>query len=237
MKPEETAPHSPASGSALAGQALPAAAMTTPATAIEAPVADRRRALRRELIERREALPAAVCATASARVVAALRTHFPQLATRRVGFCWPMRKELDLRPLLQEWQRAAAPGFDALLPVVVGAGRPLAFRAWHPGGFAQPGTQQETLLALDWHGIPYPASGDFVQPEVLLIPVNAVDAAGYRLGYGGGYFDRTLAAITPRPLAIGVGFDFARVPTVWPQAHDAPLDALVTEAAVIRFAR
>lgn len=232
MKPEETAPDSPASAAALAGQALSAAALTAPVPAA-APVAELRRALRRELIERREALAAEVCATASARVVAALRAHFPQLATRRVGFCWPMRKELDLRPLLQEWQRAAAPGFEALLPVVVGAGQPLAFRAWHPGAYGH----SETPLALDRHGIPYPASGDFVVPEVLLIPVNAVDAAGYRLGYGGGYFDRTLATITPRPLAIGVGFDFARVATVWPQAHDAPLDALVTEAVVQRFAR
>ncbi|WP_153114906.1 5-formyltetrahydrofolate cyclo-ligase [Rhodocyclus tenuis] len=233
MKSDEGAPAVPAAGLGVVWQAQSASAAAAPAHAPGVPLAELRRGLRRSLIERREALAADVCAVASALVVAALRTHFPQLSGLRVGFCWPMRNEIDLRPLLLDWLRAARPGFQALLPVVVGAAQPLAFRAWIPGGTGA----AETPLALDRHGIPYPASGDFVVPEALLVPVNAVDAAGYRLGYGGGYFDRTLAAISPRPLAIGIGFDFSRVATVWPQAHDEPLDALVSDAAVFRFKR
>jgi 5,10-methenyltetrahydrofolate synthetase len=89
----------------------------------------------------------------------------------------------------------------------------------------------------DRYGIPTPIEGEFAVPEVLLIPVNAFDAQGYRLGYGGGFFDRTLAALNPAPLTIGVGFELSRVETIDPQAHDIRLDAIVTEAGVFRPGR
>jgi 5-formyltetrahydrofolate cyclo-ligase len=211
-----------------------------------AAVDEQRARLRHELLARRRALAAPVCAAAAAAITTSLREHFGELAARRVAFCWPVNNEPDLRSLISDWAIAAAPGFCALLPVVVGSAEPLAFRAWNPGNPGNAGDPRraadpETQLAIDRHGIPYPAAGDFVVPEALLIPVNAVDDAGFRLGYGGGYFDRTLAALSAvsapgqRPLAIGVGFDFARVASVWPQAHDMPLDALVTEAGVFRF--
>jgi 5-formyltetrahydrofolate cyclo-ligase len=63
----------------------------------------------------------------------------------------------------------------------------------------------------------------------LIVPLLGFDAAGYRLGYGGGYYDRTLAAMAPRPLSIGVGYELGRLDTIHPQAHDIPLDAIVTE--------
>ena len=145
----------------------------------------------------------------------------------RVGFCWPIQNEPDLRPLLAEWRAAARPGFAALLPVVVAPATPLAFRAW----------DERTPLVEDRYGIPYPAEGPFERPEALLIPVNAFDAEGYRLGYGGGFFDRTLAGLEPRPLAIGVGFELARVESIVPGAHDIALDAVVTEAGIFRPSR
>ena len=73
-------------------------------------------------------------------------------------------------------------------------------------------------------------------PNIILLPLVAFDRQGFRLGYGGGYFDRTLAALVPRPLAIGVGFELARVADIRPQAHDLPLDAVVTEAGIVRHA-
>ncbi|WP_228488029.1 5-formyltetrahydrofolate cyclo-ligase [Rhodocyclus gracilis] len=186
-----------------------------------------RRQLRRSLLAQRRTLSADDCAHASALICAHLREHFPQLAVCCVGFCWPMNHEPDVRAALAEWAQSAAPGFLAALPVVAEVAKPLLFRAWQPG---------ETMFARDCHGIPYPASGALVDPDALLIPCAAVDAAGYRLGYGGGYFDRTLAARSPRPLAIGVAYAFACVDSVRPQLHDEPLDALVTEAGVTYFA-
>ena len=125
---------------------------------------------------------------------------------------------------MQAWLAEGNAGFAALLPVVVDADRPLAFRAWTP----------DCPMADDRYGIPTPTTGAWLTPEALLIPVNAFDAEGYRLGYGGVFFDRTLAALRPAPLSIGVGFELARVASIHPQAHDVRLDAIVTEAAVLR---
>ena len=158
----------------------------------------------------------------SAAICAYLRTGFTQLAGMRVGFCWPVKNEPDLRSLMQSWIESGNARFVALLPVVVEAGAALAFRAWTP----------ETRLEADRYGIPAPAEGEFLVPEALLIPVNAFDAAGYRIGYGGGFFDRTLAALRPPPLSIGVGFELSRVDSIFPQAHDMRLDAMVSEAGV-----
>lgn len=186
-----------------------------------------RHALRRQRLERRMALPADEYRKLSLALCNHLQAGFPQLARMRVAFCWPVRNEPDLRPLLAAWRATEASDFCSLLPVVINENSALAFRRWTP----------ETRLVNDGYGIPTPAEGDFVQPEALLLPVNAFDAAGYRLGYGGGYFDRTLAALRKQlvhPLAIGVGFELARVDSICPEAHDQPLDAMVTEAGVFR---
>jgi 5,10-methenyltetrahydrofolate synthetase len=180
-----------------------------------------RQRLRRDMIARRSALPADTHAMLSTAVCKQLDDSFPALAELIVGFCWPVQNEPDLRPLILE---LIARGGRVALPVVVRADTPLAFREWWPD---QP-------LMPDRYGIPTPTDGDFVVPQVLLLPVNAFDAANYRIGYGGGFFDRTLASLSPRPLAIGIGFDFQRVESIHPQAHDLPLDAMVTESGTNR---
>ena len=83
--------------------------------------------------------------------------------------------------------------------------------------------------------IPIPSERALVEPTVLLVPLLGFDAAGYRLGYGGGYYDRTLAASAPRPFTIGVGHEFGRLQSIYPQSHDIPLDVIVTECGVTRF--
>jgi len=184
-----------------------------------------RRELRRQAIARRMALSSDECARDSRAICSHLQEKFPQLAALRVGFCWPMKNEPDLLPLLGAWLTAGRPSFAALLPVVVAPDVPLVFRVWTP----------DTPMHKDRYGIPIPVSGDFLLPEALLIPLVAFDAAGFRLGYGGGFFDRTLSSLQPRPLAIGVGFELNRVKTIRPEAHDVRLDAIVTEAGVTIF--
>jgi len=184
-----------------------------------------RQKMRRQGIQRRLELSIEQWTTLSTAVCELLSAHFPQLARCRVGFCWPIKNEPDLRPLMRDWiaqQEGVDGDFGALLPVVVREGAPLAFRRWAPD---QP-------MAPDRYGIPTPTTGAFEPPEALLIPVNAFDAAGYRIGYGGGFFDRSMAALEPKPLCIGVGFELARVDSIRPQAHDIRLDAMVTEAGV-----
>lgn len=181
-----------------------------------------RQALRERLLAARAALSPEHLEERSQRIRDHLERAFPQLATQTVAFCWPFRNEPDLRPLIARWYAAGHPGFQALLPVVVGPGQALVFRAWRPGD----------LMQEDRYGIPTPVEGIEFMPESLLIPVNAFDQHGYRLGYGGGFFDRTLAALAPRPLTIGIGFEEARVDTIFPQAHDMRLDAVVTETGL-----
>lgn len=175
-----------------------------------------RKALRREMLARRAALTPAEHAALSARICRHLIADLPQLTGLTVGFCWPIKNEPDVRAALAVW---AGLGGRAALPVVIADDAALAFRAWTP----------TTLLAPDCHHIPTPTSGDWLTPDALLLPLNAFDAAGYRLGYGGGYFDRTLAALDPRPLAVGVGFEINRVASIRPQAHDQRLDWIVSE--------
>ena len=178
-----------------------------------------RRALRREMVARRAALSDAGHAALSARIVEHLAAALP--VPRVVAFCWPIKHEPDVRAIVERW---ASRGTMAALPVVVAEDQPLAFRHWAP----------ETPLAPDRYGIPTPQAGEWMIPDLILLPLNGFDGDGYRLGYGGGYFDRTLAALCPRPLAVGVGFEVNRLPSIRPEAHDQRLDWLVTEAGAVR---
>jgi 5-formyltetrahydrofolate cyclo-ligase len=92
------------------------------------------------------------------------------------------------------------------------------------------------LKRQDVWGIPVPAERILSQPEVLLAPFIGFDEAGYRLGHGGGYYDRTLASLDPRPFVIGVGLERGRLESIYPQPHDIPLDMIVTEAGVLHGA-
>ncbi|MBT0963133.1 5-formyltetrahydrofolate cyclo-ligase [Denitromonas iodatirespirans] len=180
-----------------------------------------RKQLRDAAIRTREQL----AATDRAPLETAVQTHVAALLDRldihRLAFCWPYRSEPDLRPVVVDWLDAA-PGRQAALPVMVAPARPLKFREWTPASAMVP----------DMHGIFIPADGAELTPELLLIPLNAFDAAGYRLGYGGGYFDRTLAALSPAPRTVGVGFELGRVDTTHPQLHDHPMHWIVTEAGI-----
>ena len=101
---------------------------------------------------------------------------------------------------------------------------PLEYRLWRPG---------DPLVDGVW-GIPIPERRQMVVPQAVLAPLVGFDRRCYRLGYGGGYFDRTLAALQPRPFAIGVGFELSRIETIYPQDFDIPMDLIVTEAGLHR---
>ena len=128
---------------------------------------------------------------------------------RALGFYWPIRSELESGP-----HRVAA------LPVV--RGDALEFHAW----------TREALLRAGDFGIPVPAHGRLVQPDALLIPCVGFDARRYRLGYGGGYYDRTLARIVPWPLTVGVAFECGRLDAIEPRSHDMQVDVVITDAGV-----
>ncbi|TNF17282.1 MAG: 5-formyltetrahydrofolate cyclo-ligase [Rhodobacteraceae bacterium] len=130
---------------------------------------------------------------------------------------WPIKGEPDLRPLMADLHAA---GVLVALPLVETKAAPLTFRRWTP---------ETRMVRGDWNIPVPPPEAPEVTPEITLAPLVGWCADGYRLGYGGGYFDRTLAALKPRPFAIGVGFAAARLATIYPQPHDIPLDVILTE--------
>ncbi len=180
-----------------------------------------RKAQREKLIAMRTALPAAQREEWRRRIDAYLERSFPGLARLRLAFCWPIKGEYDVRHFARTLR---ARGALTALPVVVAPRQPLAFREWHPG----------VKLARGALDIPYPADSPEVLPDAAILPMNGWDMAGYRLGYGGGFFDRTLAAAAKRPVAIGVSYEAARLDTIHPQPWDIPMDYVVTERGVYR---
>ena len=178
-----------------------------------------RRAERRRLVASRVAMPEADRAAASAAIEASLAARFPPGAFPILAGYWPIQGEFDV---LHYLRRVVAAGGQVALPVAVRPAAPLTFRLWTP----------DAPMAAGLWDIPHPADGAEVIPSALLIPLVGFDGAGHRLGNGGGYYDRTLAALTPRPFAVGVGFELGRLATISPAARDQPMDVIVTEAGV-----
>jgi len=180
-----------------------------------------RKTERERLIAARVAVAPATLDSWRRRMDITLERSFPGLARCRLAFCWPIKGEYDARHLARTLRSRGA---LTALPVVVKPKSPLIFREWHPG-------VEMVAGVLD---IPYPVGSPDVVPEAVLLPMNGWDLQGYRLGYGGGFFDRTLASPAKRPLTIGVTYEFAKLDTIHPQSWDIPMDYVVTERGVYR---
>jgi 5-formyltetrahydrofolate cyclo-ligase len=176
-----------------------------------------RKERRAALIEARVAAGPRKRAAWDAAITAQILDGVPNLEWLCVGFYWPFKGEYDVRRIARQLH---ARGTRLALPVVIEKNRPLEFRAWTPDAKLVPGI---------WN-IPVPAEGAVVEPDALLVPLVGFDDEGYRLGYGGGYYDRTLASRPRKPLTIGVGFELSALRSIHPQPHDIPMDAIVTEA-------
>ena len=180
-----------------------------------------RKERRGELITTRAALAPEQRKAWSKRITALLEAGFAVPSGAVVGFCWPYRGEFDARFAVRRW---CDRGAIAALPEVVEKASPLQFRKWWPGAPMSPGV----------YDIPVPDGTEILLPDLAVVPMNGFDEQGYRLGYGGGYFDRTLAALERRALAVGVSYEALRMPTIHPQPHDIPMDFVVTEAGIYR---
>ena len=173
---------------------------------------------RRAALARREACDPALGAALAAHVLAG---NPPPTGAVVAGF-WPMGREIDIRPLLQALE---ARGHPLVLPVTPRRGSPLLFRRWRfgePLGRGPMGTRQ-------------PEAGEILAPDWLLVPLLAFDRAGRRLGYGGGYYDRTLAGL-PGAHALGCAYAAQEMPEVPAGPEDACLSAVATEQGVLRCA-
>ena len=173
-----------------------------------------RKAARAKVIAARVAVPATLRDHWTKALIAELRPillHAPQ----PISFYWPLKAEPDLRPLMRELDDF---GIEICLPVALRLGEPMTFRPWNRG---------MPLTRGIWN-IPIPATDKEVEPRTLIAPFVAFDDQ-YRLGYGGGFFDRTLEKFAATARAIGIGFSMFHLPTIHPQPHDIPMRRILTE--------
>ncbi|WP_349644535.1 5-formyltetrahydrofolate cyclo-ligase [Rhizobium calliandrae] len=178
-----------------------------------------RKTERQRLVDERKSLLATQRQEFTRLIANYLNHVIADVAGRNISMFWPFLGEPDLRG----WMAAATSrGATSLLPVVVAKRTPLIFRSWTIG---------ERLERGIWN-IPVPADGKQAIPDVVIAPLVGFDRNCFRLGYGGGYFDRTLAHLDRKPLAIGVGFESQKINTIHPLAHDIAMDVIVTDAAV-----
>ena len=167
-----------------------------------------------------------------------------------IGAYWPIKGEFDPLPALYRWQEDAilneySQSKSGLLqepqaqlatesiasrsprkiglPVVDKVHKTLTFHAWYPG----------CPMEEDAYGIPKPKDTEVIQPTLLFVPCVGYGPGGYRLGYGGGFYDRTLATLQPRPVTVGLGYTNGWLPDLEPEAHDIPLDALLNDNGVV----
>ena len=195
---------------------------------MNAPVINDRQAkaeLRSAMLAWRSGLSEAERQSASEALLASFHRERPFTVPTIVSGFWPIRDELDIRPLLMELHYE---GCQLALPVVVEKRKPLTFRAWRPGDALEPGV----------YGTLQPSEKrEVVDPDVLICPLLACDENGWRLGYGGGFYDRTLAALRlrKRVFAMGVAFDDQLVPDVPHGPDDARLDWLLTDKRACAF--
>ena len=186
---------------------------------------DDKRTLRSAMLAWRAALDEAERRAAADGLLATLRRERPIETPAVVSGFWPIKEEIDIRPLLIEFSNE---GCQLCLPVVQGKGLPLVFRAWRPGdpleagvfGTLQPSARREVM-----------------EPDALIVPLLACDEEGWRLGYGGGFYDRTIAGLRAKKTvtAVGVGFNDQLVPQVPHGPSDQRLDWLLTDKRACAF--
>jgi 5-formyltetrahydrofolate cyclo-ligase len=175
-----------------------------------------RKGERQRLIAERLAIPGDMRTRYGDQIVAKLDEVIGKIDERVISVYWPFRGEPDLRGFMAG---VSDRGGRCALPVVVGRGKPLIFRPWSAG---------EPLVKGVWN-IPVPETTEEVVPDVVIAPVVGFDSAFYRLGYGGGFYDLTLAAMKNSPLKLGVGYRQQALLTIHPQPNDIPMDMVVTE--------
>jgi 5-formyltetrahydrofolate cyclo-ligase len=177
-----------------------------------------RRQQRTTLLNLRQAIPPNDRQRIADIIAGKLDTIIATRSIASIGLYWPIKQEINLLSWANALVRRG--NLTLCLPVVVTPKAPLEYWRW---------TQGEELARGIWN-IPVPAQRDVVLPELMLAPLVGFDQANYRLGYGGGYFDRTLASLRQRPIVIGIGYAFSALETIYPQEHDIPMDAVLAES-------
>ena len=185
-----------------------------------------KKALRKRLIAERLAMPERQDCTAQLQEV--LRIWLVGRPDISIGAYWPIHGEFDPLPALHRWKEDGElidlPEPRSIgLPVIDKLHKTLTFKAWYPG----------CPMEEDAFQIPKPKDTETLQPSLLFVPCVGFSYGGFRLGYGGGFYDRTLAALSPKPFTVGLGYRIGYVEDFEPEPHDLPLDAILCDNGVV----
>ena len=185
-----------------------------------------KKALRRQLVEKRLNMPDRLHRSDLLQRV--MRIWLVGRTDTVIGAYWPIKGEFDPLPALHRWKEDGElldePQLRRIgLPVVDKVNQTLKFHAWFPG----------CPMEADAYDIPKPKDTEVVTPTLLFVPCVGYSPGGYRLGYGGGFYDRTLAQLRPKPYTVGLGFAAGMLPNMEPEPHDVRLDALLNELGVV----
>lgn len=176
-----------------------------------------KKAQRQQLLEQRAALPAAEREQMGGVVIQSVLTELSQVQPTELSLYWPIKSEIDCRPITNALLQA---GWLLSVPIIDSATKRLIFARWTPDCEMEVGT---------WN-IPIPRHIEHVEPEVMLIPLVGFDTSGYRLGYGGGYYDRTLEGKSESKIKIGIGYAFSELASIHPHQFDIKMDMIITDA-------
>lgn len=190
---------------------------------VDEKIEEAKAALRSQAHAIRAAIPQADRADAAAAVAAAFFKDVAPAASDVVAAYWRIRDELDCQPILV---RLMDNNHTVILPVVLGAEEPLDLRVWEQG---------EALYEAGFGTLAPSEQAPRAEPDLVIMPLLGFDKNGTRLGYGGGYYDRTLANLSKKPRLIGLAFAAQELDEIPREAHDVPLDAVITENGIRHF--
>jgi 5,10-methenyltetrahydrofolate synthetase len=185
-----------------------------------------KKALRQQLIHQRLNLPDRQVRIANLQQI--MRIWLVGRPDTVIGAYWPIKGEFDTLPALHRWKEDGElidqPQRRIIgLPVVDKVHKTMTFHAWYPG----------CPMEDDAYGIPKPKATEVITPTLLFVACVGYAPGGYRLGYGGGFYDRMLANLSPRPFTVGLAFASDFVPDFEPEPHDLPMDAILNDHGVV----
>jgi 5-formyltetrahydrofolate cyclo-ligase len=185
-----------------------------------------KKALRKHLLEQRLAMPDRLQRADLLQRV--MRIWLVGRTDAVIGAYWPIKGEFDPLPALHRWKEDGElidqPQPRRIgLPVVNREHKTMTFHAWYPG----------CPMEEDAYGIPKPKDTELIVPTLLFVPCVGYGPGGYRLGYGGGFYDRMLASLDPKPFTVGLGYGPGFVDDLEPEPHDVPLDAILNDHGVV----
>lgn len=188
--------------------------------------AQAKKRLRQALIEQRLSMPDRLQRVAALQQV--MRIWLVGRPDTAIGAYWPIKGEFDPLPALHRWKEDGELLDDRQmrrigLPVVDKVHKTLVFHAWYPG----------CPMEEDAYGIPKPKDTEVIVPTLLFVPCVGYGPGGYRLGYGGGFYDRTLATLQPKPFTVGLGYGPGFIDDLQAEPHDVPLDAILNDLGVV----